>query len=483
MEEKKEELSSQATKESSNNTNNSNTITHNNNRQTASFRHKGRILNLRDKINALAIKCYDEQLEHGWDYTKSMIRQYDKKCIIEAICHDSDSYTEDNCFWKSAVEKKHYHILFKCKNRKERKRVQALMNELGIHFRPTLDENLWLNHGVESISSFPGYSLYLTHDTDEAIRDGKTQYPLENVISNHSLEELMMIRDGYIRILNGNSKVTTNEMAEIDDQAFKLGYGLKDFSAWYDALPFCVRCNAKMKTVKESYQRGVEKRMAERKPVLRLCVFIKGKPNTGKTYASLEALQGKRIHTVEGGGTGKFDSLRADHEAIVISDDVCPNLLNIADNYICKVYKRQNNNPAWSGNYLVVTSNLSFEEWLDTCKISQKAHIDALKTRFYICEIVKKDDHNRLELSSPSSRGTPQELESKMNMFLDFQNKFNKSMASYSPKEESEDALKDEFNKWLTERALTMVRNHLPLDDLYTFYDYDWWKKNIYERV
>jgi hypothetical protein len=238
-----------------------------------------------------------------------------------------------------------------------------------------------------------------------------------------------------------------------------------------------------MKTVKESYQRGVEKRIAEKKTVLRLCVFIKGNPNTGKTFASLEALQGKRIHTVEGGGTGKFDSLRADHEAIVISDDVCPNLLNMADNYICKVYKRQNNNPAWSGNYLIVTSNLCFEEWLDACKISQKAHVNALKTRFYICEIVKNGDHNRLELLSSSSRGTPQEIESKMNMFIDFQNKFNESMASYSPKEESEDMLRDEFNKWLAEKALNMVRNRLPLDDLYRIYTYDWWLKTVYEGM
>ena len=31
--------------------------------------------------------------------------------------------------------------------------------------------------------------------------------------------------------------------------------------------------------------------------------------------------------------------------------------------------------------------------------------------------IVKNGDHNRLELLSPSSRGTPQEIDSKMNMF------------------------------------------------------------------
>ena len=136
------------------------------------------------------------------------------------------------------------------------------------------------------------------------------------------------------------------------------------FALGFNELPFKIRSNAKMKTVKESYQRGVDRRIAENREVLRVCIFIKGEPNTGKTYTSLAALAGKRIYKIDGGGSGKFDNLRPDREAIVISDEVCPNLLNMADNYICKAYRRQNNNPAWAGNYFVVTSNLSFDDWV-----------------------------------------------------------------------------------------------------------------------
>lgn len=68
--------------------------------------------------------------------------------------------------------------------------------------------------------------------------------------------------------------------------------------------------------------------------MLRLCVFIYGEPNSGKTCASEKALSGKRYLTVKGSSTGKFDNLRVDHRSIIIADDVCPNLLNMTDNYI-----------------------------------------------------------------------------------------------------------------------------------------------------
>lgn len=116
-----------------------------------------------------------------------------------------------------------------------------------------------------------------------------------------------------------------------------------------------------MKTIRESYDRGVNARIEEGAEMLRLCVFIHGEPNSGKTYASEKALSDKRYLTIKGGGSGKFDNLRVDHEAIIIDDDVCPNLLNMTDNYICRAYKRQSNNPAWTGNILLlqVTTHLT----------------------------------------------------------------------------------------------------------------------------
>ena len=391
------------------------------------------MLHIDSKVNACAIKCYDEQLPYGWDYVQNQIKNYDKECIVQAIRHYKDAYAENGSYWKTALEKPHYHILIKFKNREQRVRVGQLMRELGICFRPGLDEVLWKNHGVETIINFAGYSTYLTHDTDDAIRDGKEPYDLTEVVSNYSFDEIKQIREGYIRCLDASKKVSVTDLEELDKSAFKLGYELKDFSEWYDSLPFNIRSHSKMKTIRESYNRGVDARIRVDKNVLRLCVFIKGEHNTGKTYASLHALEGKRVHTVEGGGTGKFDDLRPDHDAIVISDDVCPNLLNMADNYICKAYKRQNNNPAWCGDYFVVTSNLAFEDWVRDCGIKKDEHIKALKSRFFICEIEKNDGVNALIMKQPSTRGTNQELTKRFEMFKEFQKRYNNSLSTYVP--------------------------------------------------
>ena len=47
----------------------------------------------------------------------------------------------------------------------------------------------------------------------------------------------------------------------------------------------------------------------------------------------------------------------------------CPNLMNMADDYKCQAYRRNSNNSYWTGAYLIVTSNLTFAEWLASCGI------------------------------------------------------------------------------------------------------------------
>lgn len=395
-----------------------------------------KVLSPTAKVPSLAIKIYDEQLLYGWDYTCQVIRNTDKNEFhIIAVCHNRDTYCESGSFWKPAYEKWHFHIIFRCVDRKKRIRVSSVLKQLGIHFRPGLDDILWSEHGVETVGNFAEYATYLTHETEKAIRDGKELYEMTELVSNLSIDEIREVRNGYIRLADGTHKVTTSELVELDDTAYKLGYDLKNFSAWYDTLSFTVRSNAKMKTIRESYERGVNARIEENSTVRRLCVFIQGEPNTGKTFASKKALSGNAILTVEGGGTGKFDNLRPDHNAIIISDDVCPNLLNMTDNYVCRAYKRQKNNPAWAGEYFIVTSNLSFEDWLSECKINiHGKHFSAMLSRFYVCEIkAKGDGTNYLALKSASDRGSIEEQTKRADMFMSFQKKFNEIMSDYRP--------------------------------------------------
>lgn len=403
---------------------------------------KCKCLPITAKVHSLAIKIYDEQLPHGLDALFASIRATDSKYFhVLAIVHNRCTYVDDCKFWQPSVLKRHIHIIVRCTNRKHRIRVKQILDCLGIVFRPGTDDWLWSHHGVETVNNFAAYAMYLTHETEDAIRDGKELYDISEIVSNLTIDEVKAVRNGYLRVSDSGKRVSAKDMAEIDNIAYTLGKELGNFDKWYSTLSFEVRSHSKMKTVRESYNRGVNDRIAENSEVNRLCIYIQGEPNTGKTYAAKKALAGKAIHTVEGGGTGKFDTLRADHDAIIISDDVCPNLLNMTDNYICRAYRRQNNNPAWAGKYFIVTSNLSFEDWLRECKINTNSkHFSAMVSRFYVCEILHKDDGtNYLALKSASDRGSIDEQMKRAEMFMDFQRKFNEIMSGYNPNTDAVD--------------------------------------------
>lgn len=401
------------------------------------------------KVYSVAIKCYEEQMPHGWDAVKNAIRNVDSsKHIVIGICHDRD--TISNGIWAVAAEKAHYHIIFKCVDRNKRVRVTNILDMLNIEFRMGVDDSLWMNRGIETVGNFTNYAVYLTHDTIDAMEDGKEQYSVNECVSNLTSNEIEAIRSSYKGFDKFVTKVTMDVLETIDKNAYNLGRSLGNFSEWYNTLSFGVRSSTKMKTIKESYDRGVFDRISEGKALTRLCIFIQGPPGIGKTYAAQAALTGKRVLSVNGGGTGKFDNLRPDHEAIVIDDETCPNLLNMTDNYICPVYRRNRNNPIWGGDCFVVTSNLNFREWAESCGIHTRdtrnyygADVSrcpdsetykALLSRFYICHVeTDVNGCNVLILNRPSKRGTSVEQQLRLDMFKEFRNRFNAVIASYIP--------------------------------------------------
>lgn len=409
---------------------------------------KTKVLQAYAKVNTLALKFYDEQLPRGEAYFLQAIQNTDpKETQIIAIQHTRDIVTDG--IWDIAKVKPHWHVILRFTNSKYRMRVLNIMAGLGVVFRPGVDDSLWLAHGVETIGNFAGYALYLTHETPEAIRDGKELYRMDELVSNLTEEQIENVRAGYIRVTD-NKKLSQAELIALDREAYDLGHDMGDFAAWYDAQPFIVRSCTKMRTIKESYDRGVEARIAEGQEIQRLCIFILGEPNTGKTYASAQALEGKRILSVKGGGTGKLDRLRPDHDAILIDDDTCPNLLNMTDNYICHAYRRNSNNPAWAGEYFVVTSNVAFPEWLESCGIKARdttgnytKHYRAMLSRFYVCELRMKNGVNHLALRSPSTRGTVQEQTERLDKFRAFKGRFDAVIAGYVPGAKSVDYSQD----------------------------------------
>lgn len=412
-------------------------------------------LHIESKVAACAIKCYDEQLEYGRDYTFDKIRNFDKKYHIIAIVHDRDEVADG--IWQTSKVKPHLHIIFRCIDRKDRYRVKKLLDDLGIVFRRGIDDELWNNGGVETIGTFTGYAVYLTHETEDAIRDAKERYELDELISNLTLDEIIEVREGYTSLDNGKRKVAMDELIALDKEAYDLGYDMGSFDKWYGSQPFVVRSHSKKKTIVESYERGVNDRLEKNPEIVRACIFIHGMPNAGKTYASKAALSDKPYLCIQGGGSGKFDNLRPDHEAIIIDDDICPNLLNMSDNYICRAYRRNSNNPVWAGKYLIVTSNLYFPEWVEACKIKVTenttpiSHYDymsranqtdvslptkryeAVLSRFFVCRISYDDKTGSPSLlcEHVSERGSCAAQEKRRDLYRDFCLKFNDTIRQY----------------------------------------------------
>lgn len=415
------------------------------NENLAGEKYKGRkthIIPYCARLHSVAIKCYLEQLVNGFDHTAGQVKKLEvdkSKIEVLMIIHNRDLVTDGP--WDVSTEKPHIHLIMRLKERNARFTLSQMMKYFGIEFRPGVDDSLWVNHGVEPVVNFAGYAMYLTHETPQAIRDGKALYEISEIVSNLTEEEIKQVREGYNRLTLGKHRVTAEELVEMDGQAYNLGLELGDFEGWYGSQGFNVRSNAKMKTIRESYMRGVDTRVRERAPVNRLCIYIEGAPNTGKTYAATKALAGRRVLTVGGGGTGKFDNLRADTEAIVVDDDVCPNLLNMTDNYVCRAYRRNKDNPVWAGKYFIVTSNLPFDAWIRTCGIKTHRldgggytqHYAAMYSRFYICRLAYANGVNHLALTDPSERGSVADQQERVKLFLDFKAAFDKTIAEYRP--------------------------------------------------
>ena len=410
---------------------------------------KAKFLTMKSQVRMISIKCYEEQLPYGWEETVKRIKKISKdKWIVIAIKHDKDSVTDE--VWEPPLEKAHFHIIVKFVNG-DHPRVKNILEALDVVYRPIEDEVLWKNHGVEAIEDWVNMVTYLPHLTDDAKKDGKYEYGLEELVSNLTIEEIENIMGSYVH------KVKDTDLKTLDREAFEKGYSLYDFDDWYKDFDFEIKRKSDMKVIRESYQFGVQKRIEEHEEIIRLCIFIQGEKNQGKTYATRKALEGKK-YLVTSPGTGKFDELKATTQAIIIDDDVCPNLLNMTDNYMCKAYRRNKDNPAWTGDYFVVTSNLSFDEWLKESNITKESHIDAMHTRFYVCFVRNK----KLVCKGKCTRGTMEVQEKRDRMYREFKKKFEESISQYNPQMYSTDLFDVNTSEecvYLLEDAIERLQN------------------------
>jgi len=402
---------------------------------------------LESQVTTLLIKCYEEQMKYGWEGTKERIKEIDSNYMgVTAIGHDRDNFYED--FWEASIIKKHFHFVcflrrVEPSGRIKRVYVKKILNDLGIEYRPDLDKDLWEHHGVETAHDVSASIVYLMHETEQAILDGKAQYDIEEIVTNLDRNDLDEIIAQYRppSHIRQKSIISKKELAEYDEVAYNYGFALHDWDEWFDTLPFAVRDSSSIRTIQQRYERGLCNRInLSSSQMVRLCIFIQGGHNQGKTYAAEQAMISlkKRILPITEAGSGSLDKLKATTDALIVDDAKIPNILNMSDNKICQAYRRNANNPYWCGKYLIITSNNTFNEYINTCGRFSLENQEALKSRFFICHIEKDEAGNKtIYCDSQSERGTEEVEKERCEMYIEFAKEFNKIINTYKPREKN----------------------------------------------
>lgn len=378
-----------------------------------------------------------------FDRFKEVVKNFDDEFQVIGIIHDKDEVADPEDYFKLSSVKSHCHLIIRRKDRTKTFRVNTILKALGIHYRRYIDNELW-GYSVSTCKNWQSSVAYLTHETYQAMADGKYIYDREEIFSNCDTFTIDGFREGY----NGSAesiRVSQEELEIYDKLFYDKGYDLEDFNSLYNSLSFRIRSNCKMKTIKESYYRGIEERLEKDPPKInRVCLFIQGPPDTGKTYAMRKALRelGYKTYFISGGGTGKFDNLSTTDQAIVIDDTTCGNLLNMTDSRITKAYRRNSNNPYWTGEIFIVTSNLPLQDWCEQCGLRVKnvdysgtlnQHGIAMKTRFLEYEVVQTGDINQIQFIGDldDMRGTFEDKQQKLDVANKIISLANETMAKY----------------------------------------------------
>ena len=406
-------------------------------------------LTMSSKVADLNLKFYEEQIEGTLEDFKARVEAVPRdEYWVLAIVHDRDQVADE--IFVESFKKLHIHTLTlkrgKDKDgRTERRKVSTFLNLLGVNFREGVDDAIWENRGVERIKNLGAAVAYLTHETPEAEASGKEIYDRCEIFSNLTPEEIDQLREGYVSISHSKHKVNIDEQIALADDAFKVGYtGAKSWDEFEASLPFVLQKGSTYNLLRKRYSQGVDRRMEERTDILRLCVFIKGEANQGKTYAAKPAFDEKGLRVIkigDGGKTGKFDSLTDAHDVLILDDAIVHDVLGMADNNAVKVYRRGAENPYWCGSYFIVTSNLSFEDWAKRCGVDDYT-MTAAKSRFYICDILEQADGRKflhVPFDCISKRGTPTEQRARRDRFIEFRKDFERIINEYRPSDEEVD--------------------------------------------
>lgn len=391
-----------------------------------------------DRLNSIKdLPDYEVQLKELGDKCKdsfiSHLKSVDSsKFFVIGIYHDKDYVTND--FFAPSIEKRHCHIIGWSVNDVPYK-LRTIFNILGLSLLPG-DSAIY--DYIETVIHRCEMLNYLTHNTEQAIKDGKYQYDDSELFSNYSMGYINSIRDTVTN--NDSYKLSHVDQKRYDQLFYNCGFSNSSFNELYFSLPPYVRQNRSFTSVlKESYDHGLKDSINDNNEIDRLCIYIQGDSNTSKSYSSYHAAKDlyKRVFVVDGGKTGMFDDYDVTTRCLILNDYYLPNILNICDNKKAKLYKRGSGTPYFLGDVVVITGNKPFSVWLSDCNIHDKNQEQAMSTRFFVCEMCKFGDSYQARLiQTPTSyRG---DSNKKVEDFLTFVEKFNSYSSTYIPNKQED---------------------------------------------
>lgn len=352
---------------------------------------------------------------------------------LEAICHDKDYIANPDDMFLPAYVKPHFHLILRDANN-NRFMVKTILDALHLHFTRD-DSDLFYEQGCSTVHDFNAYSMYLTHETTQAISDGKELYDLSEVMTNMSLDELKSIRSGYSR-LQAKSKLTEEDWNRLADFVAKLGDNMNDFEVWADkCLSFVQRTSKKFKDLQVLYNKHLLKAVEKSPDLIRCCILISGKQNDGKSFTTRHALQkmGEIVYNARS-STGKYDGLSSRATAMIFDDRKMTDSLNVTDNHATVLHSRgTGNDKLWLGRFVIITTNLKPDDFFRG-QVMDASQLDAIKSRFYTTSLMyDRLGHGKLALIEASTRGTKEDIAKRNNLYKKFADTFNDVIKGYKP--------------------------------------------------
>lgn len=418
---------------------------------------KKREWNLNSRVNVCWFKFYAEQVgcPQGADFDTQLkyLRDYfyglTKQTFDywwDSIIHYRDTNIDD--LWGKSSEKPHAHLLtVSCRRQSSNNkliphRISTLINSLGLNYRPE-DDIMMSRGGIIPLSYQKNEHIrsmvYHTHETVEAQETiGKELYDRSERYTNIPSDVLDEWYEYYFKFMNMSKRhdvelPTKAKISDYMDYAFDLGFHCDDLDDFLNSIPrHHLLANGVINSIRFMYEQGVTQflKSPAAKHLIRCCIYIQGEANTGKTHTTNLTFEELKIPCVniDGSDSGRFDNVTPSVKALLFNDTSVPNILNLADNKAVALYRRNRNNPIFCGNYIVITSNLSFNDFLAKYAY-QFAQRKAISSRFYVVEL---DPYtSTLNVIDRSTRGLPDEISERDKLFDTFKETFERLHLPY----------------------------------------------------